>query len=233
MIPILSFLFGLRSLCMAFVHTFGQAIAVRFCASSPPSPPRTSIRPPDGALSPAQRSDASEVQYWALQKAGSAFCAAHSRAREQSQRVLGDHVRPPSVATWRGGALAARGFSVEQQKRGARPWTATTFCRLDAAGESGLVERGRPDLIPARAGERFAVHPRASQALSRQHRLARTVGGPSSTLQTKVLIMRCARERVAKGEKRPRTERKRAANARGDTEGCRRARWGGNGASEK
>ncbi|KPV77692.1 uncharacterized protein RHOBADRAFT_41688 [Rhodotorula graminis WP1] len=30
MIPILSFLFGLCSLCMAFVHTFGQAIAVRF-----------------------------------------------------------------------------------------------------------------------------------------------------------------------------------------------------------
>ncbi|GAA5890625.1 hypothetical protein JCM8208_004939 [Rhodotorula glutinis] len=30
MIPILSFMFGLCSLCMAFVHTFGQAIAVRF-----------------------------------------------------------------------------------------------------------------------------------------------------------------------------------------------------------
>lgn len=86
MIPILSFLFGLCSLCMAFVHTFGQAIAVRFCASSPPSPPRTSIRPPDGALSPAQRSDASEVQYWALQKAGSSLvlrssCRASVRRR--------------------------------------------------------------------------------------------------------------------------------------------------------
>lgn len=38
MIPILSFGFGLFSLCMAFVQSFGAAVAVRFCESPRPRP---------------------------------------------------------------------------------------------------------------------------------------------------------------------------------------------------